>query len=345
MRKSKDVWVLVSVFVLLFVGGYFLAAPSGRDEFRTPTSYNPDPRGVKAFYTLLGDKLGYRVHRLRVPYTEMPRRARVLIVVAPRQAAEIPNPFHMKDYSITDEEQEALTRWVSKGGIVLFVSDDLAGVPAAFGSDQTMGEGYVYAFSSQHIITNRGMRDYRNAVALLDIIGNHAGKHDLVLFDEYHHGDVESRSIWSYVSRQAWIALGILAVAGIVLCYSRGRRFGAVRSLPASETVRPGYEFVESVGRLYQRAHATDLAARILCDSFKHDLCGRLGMPSDTARHRIAVRLVSDVGGDTPKRVDKLLADCDSYRAGQKPTEPELLEMAREIHQLEKELGLGSIDA
>jgi len=336
MKKSADIWILISVFALLFVGGYFLATPKDRKEFKMPTTYNADPQGVKAFYTLLGEKLDYKVSRLKSPYTKISRAAKVLIVVQPLD--------ELRKYGIKDNERKALIRWVKKGGVVIFLSDELEGVPAVFGSDQEMDRGYVYAFNSKRIITNKGMRNYRNAVKLLGIIDKHASKHDLILFDEYHHGDIERRSIWSYVSRQVWIAFGTLIIAGSVLCYSRGRRFGAVRNLPVADNIRPGYEFVESVARLYQRAHATDLAADILCKSFKNKLCTRLGMPSDAARERIAIRLESDIGGDMPAKIDKLFADCESFGAGQKPTEQELLDMARKIHQLEKELGLGSIE-
>lgn len=349
MKRSRDIWVLVVVFILLVGAGFFLALPSHREEYTVSTTYNADPLGVKAFYTLLGERLGYTVGRLRKPYTEMPGNARLLIVVQPAtigiEMDEDARQLLGDALGISDEERAALQSWVRRGGTVMFLSDNLAGVPATFGSDRRIGKGHVYAFSSREMITNRGMRDPRNAVKLLGIIDRHAGKRDLVLFDEYHHGDKERRPLWSYVSRQVKFAMALLLAAGLVLCHTRGRRFGAVRNLPKSETVRPGYEFVESVGRLYQRAHAADLAARILCASFRQALCARFGMPADSPRDAIARRLASDIGGGLPKRVDAVLADCDRLVAGQKPDEPELLRVATEIVTLEKEMRLGSIGA
>jgi hypothetical protein len=343
-KSSTDTWVLLAVFVGLLIGGYILAAPNQRDEYKVSTTYNADPLGVKAFYTLLGDRLRYNVGRLRKPYTEMPSGARLLICVQPRTKGLGGDLGFGGQYHITKAERDALTQWVRKGGTAVFLADNLEGIPAAFGSDQRMGRGYIYAFNSRRIITNRGMRDYRNALRVLGILDRHVGKDDLILFDEYHHGIAESRSLWSYVSRQVWFAIAVLAVAAGVLCHTRGRRFGAVRSVPKSEGIRPGYEFVESVARLYRRAHASDLAEGILCSSFKHGLCAKLGMPADAPTELISRRILSDLGSETAARVGQVLTACDGNQAGRKPSEQELLDVAREIRELEKELGIGGVN-
>jgi|GEM_PF-1082934 len=343
---GRDTWILAVVFVGLVIGGYFITTPGGRGEIKVSTTYNPDPRGVKAFYTLLGERLGYNVDRLKRPYDKIPSNARVLFVVQPRQKIgdDQPEALIRGRYYITDAECDALTKWIKRGGTVVFLSDNLAGVPAAFGSDQQIGRGFVYAFSSRYPITNAGMRDYRNAVKFLKIIDRHAGKRDLVLFDEYHHGIAESRSLWSYVSRQVKVAILLIIASLVVLCHSRGRRFGAVRRLPKSDIVRPSYEFVKSVGRLYRRANATNLAAKILCTTFRKELCAKYGISSDESNSSITTLLKSDIDIATLQRVDKLLADCESWaKAGQKPSEQELLHIAREIRNLEEKLGLAGI--
>ncbi len=340
---SRDVWVLLGVFVALVVGGIFLASPQTRTEFKVSTTYNSDPLGVKAFYTLLGDRLGYRVERLRRSYISIPRGAKLLFVVQPRTRAEDDEAISVlsrQPHYITDDETGSLKDWVKRGGVAVFLSDGLSGVPAAFGSDQRLGKGYVYAFSSRKPITNRGMRDYRNALTLLRIIDRHASKRDLILFDEYHHGIGQSRSLWSYAARQVKVAGLILVLAGIVLCHTRGRRFGAVRNTPKSETVRPGYEFVESLARFYRRARATDIAAEALCRSFRQNLCGRLGLPADAPSARIARMLSTTSGAETVNRVSAVLARCRAAEAGEKPTEPELLDLARELQRLERELAV-----
>ncbi len=345
MRTGKyDAWILAIVFFVVVIAGYFLAEPGRRSEIKISTTYNPDPLGVKAFYTLLGERLGYNVDRLKRPYTRMPNETRVLFVVQPisKTVDDLPEILNSKRYYITAAEREALIRWIKRGGTVVFLADNLAGVPASFGSDQQIGQGFVYAFSSRHPITNAGMRDYRNAMKLLRIIEKHASKQDLILFDEYHHGISESRSLWSYVGRQVKVAMILIIASLIVLCHTYGRRFGAVRNLPKSDFVRPSYEFVEAVGRLYRRAKATNLAAKIFCTTFRKELCAKYGISPDVPYSSIIDSLNSDLNSAILQRIERLLAECESWTktAGQKPSEQELLHIAREVCNLEKELGL-----
>lgn len=340
MRRRKDIWFLILLFVLLFVGGIWSVAPQSSKEDKISSTYNPDPNGVKALYTLLGERLGYNVGRLEQPLTDIPKSARVLIVIQP-QTEDPDMPELFQSSYIDDEQSRALRDWVKRGGTVMFYSDNLEGVPAAFGSDQKIGRGWVYAVNSRKPITNRGMRDTSNAVEIVRRIERHAGKKDLILFDEYHHGFSSGDSFWSQISRQVWVATGIVLLSAVLLCFTYGRRFGAIRELPKESTLRPGFEFVKSAGRLYERSGASDLAAEILCRSFKRRLCAKLGLPSDASSETVVSRLTPEIGA----RVSALLSACGSYAAGHKPSKHELLEVASQIHELEQELRLGRIDA
>ena len=129
MRRNKDAWILIVLFLILLAGGYFAATGDRGAESELSTSFNPDKKGVKAFHTLL-DRLGFRPRQLRTPYDEIPADARVLIVVQPTERIEDP---------------EALRDWVRRGGVVIFASDKLEGVPAAFGWNHQLGKGHIYA--------------------------------------------------------------------------------------------------------------------------------------------------------------------------------------------------------
>lgn len=336
MKPSKDMWLLIGMFLLLVIGGLFMTVPDSHQWSTVSSSYNPCPKGVKAFYTLLSQKLGYRTDRLVQPYNEIPGNARVLIVVQP-----------LRKYEIDFAETRALKKWVNRGGIAIFLSDSLSGVPAAFGSTQRIGEGAVYSFNSRRLVTNEGVRNYRNAMKVLSILSASADKSDLILFDEYHHGmvETETKSFIDTMSSQTKIALGILFISGLVLCYSRGRRFGAVRALPETDKSRPGFEFVESVARLYSRAHAASAAADILCGSFRHSLCPKLGLPVDASRGEIVQRTREDVTDEYANKVDSLLATCERAKAGNQLSEQELVNITKDIIRLEKELNLARVDA
>ncbi len=329
MRPSRDVWILILVFVVLVVAGYFVAAPDERETSDVSSSYSADPKGVKAFYTLLGERLGYKVERLIRPWTDIPRKADVLIVVEPLEVVPI-----------GPHEVWSLEKWIKDGGTAIFVLDNPALVPTQFHRTKKLGKGEVYAFSSRSVITNEGLRGDTSSLAVLNAVADHAKPGDVVVFDEYHHATMESQSIFAMMSRKVKVALVIMLAAGLILCHTRARRFGAVRRLPSPESIRPGYEFVESVARLYQRAHAADLAADILCKSFRRELCQKLGLAADADRDAIVRRLGPGTQDSVKERVNDLLRGCDGLSAGQRLSESELVTVASEVRSLEQELGL-----
>ncbi len=327
MKLSRDALVLI---VLL---GIAAALPltqrsNRRADTGISTSYSNYDSGVKAVYTLLGDRLGYNVDRLLAPYTEMPGAARVLVVVAP-----------VRSSPIEQEELQALDRWIEAGGTALFISDSLQGIPARYGATRAMGKGFIYAINDREVITNKGVKDYRNALKVVNIVAKHAGRDDLVLFDEYHHGLGRSKlgSVLLHTQRQVKTGAAVIAVALLALCYSKGRRFGAVRSLPSREYRRPESEYVESVARLYQKAGAADVAADILINSVKQRLCLKLGLAPDAPLETIARRLESEGHTGAAVAVRRL---TPSAQAGQRISKSELMNIARETHLVEKELGL-----
>ena len=86
MRRRTDAGLVIVLFLVAFVGMYHLAGHERTEENKVSTTYNADCYGVKAFYTLLGERLGFRVGRLTESYARIPRQARVLVVVQPLSA-------------------------------------------------------------------------------------------------------------------------------------------------------------------------------------------------------------------------------------------------------------------
>ncbi|MCL4499549.1 MAG: DUF4350 domain-containing protein, partial [Chloroflexi bacterium] len=178
MKRSSDIWILATLFALLFIGIYFFASPGPDMESKASTTYNPDPRGVKAFYTLLG-RLGYPTGRLVRPYTEMPKNAGVLIVVAPHPPMPTSGqPQYASKYYITDAESDALAKWVRNGGTVLFFSNKLKGVPEDFMKTRALGKGHIHAFDSSPMITNKGLRNPKSAQTLVNLVTRTSGLPD-----------------------------------------------------------------------------------------------------------------------------------------------------------------------
>ncbi|MGI6294906.1 MAG: DUF4350 domain-containing protein [Armatimonadota bacterium] len=333
MRPSKDAWFLIGVFVMLVVLMALFSTRQPRSTSTVSTSYSTNEYGVKAFYTLLGERLGYNVARLHDPYNQLPADSKVLLVIQP-----------LDEHPIAPEETAALQRWVNDGGVVVFLASSTKQLPAGFKTNRSIGKGQVYVRLTKDLLTNKSLADYRRALPVLDLISAHARPNtanDLILFDEYHHGLQRSKPIAfiGFFPQQIRIAAVIIAVALIALGYGQARRFGAVRGLPESNSRRPEFEYVESVARLYERAGASDLAADILLQSFRQRLCRSFGLNSDSDSRAIVERLQNRLDKQTATSIKRLL---DSDKSGTELTQPELLSMARQIHALETKLLKGN---
>lgn len=333
MKLSRDALFLIVLFGLLVAVLSIFTSRTPKIDSDISTTYSVGPRGVKAFYTLLGERLGYNVQRLYTPYNEMPADAKVLVVIQPLSATPI-----------APAEQSALQSWVSGGGVAIFITDSpQRRVPAIFARSRSLGRGAIYVFDSRKVITNEGMKDYRNAMRIISLISSHASPNSstkqggLILFDEYHHGLGRSKTAMLLIHVPFQIKLGVVVIAFALISfgYSKARRFGAVRSLPESQNLRPEFEFVESVARLYQRAGRPELAASILTTSMRQRLCRKLGLPADAPQTTIIQLVESHY---TPQIASDIARLLDYEHAGRKISVSTLLSVAQQIRALEDSL-------
>jgi len=169
MRLSRDALLLIGllgaavVFALTYGGG-----KSRKSD--VSTSYSTYDSGVKAVYTLLGDRLG------------CPRRGGTAAVVSDR-TGRTPVAGQV-DSSRRDR------------GIHLGLPPEH---PCAVRDLESHRQGprLCHQLAQSHHqqgrarlqdITNKGARDYRNVMRVVNIIAEHTKPGDLILFDEYHHG-------------------------------------------------------------------------------------------------------------------------------------------------------------
>ncbi|HEX7481206.1 MAG TPA: hypothetical protein VF331_25620 [Polyangiales bacterium] len=115
------------------------------------------------------------------------------------------------------------------------------------------GRGRIIVLASASMFQNRDLLPSQGGALFARLLRSYASTGP-VLFDEYHLGVGERRSLMRYL-RQAGampIALRCLLIAGLLL-WRAGARFGAVRQpLPAAP--RGSASFVAAMGRLYQSA-------------------------------------------------------------------------------------------
>ncbi len=159
-----------------------------------------------------------------------------------------------------------------------------------------VGQGEAVWWSTPLPMTNRGLKEDASLSLLLASIGTSDRR---ILFDESLHGD--AASVWDQARglpiRSLLIQSGMVAV---LLVLSFGRRSGPVRSVTQIVRSSP-LEFAESMGHLYNKAGATQVAtagARRRLLRYLHERCG---LSHDTLRRKpgdIAEALQHRLGGD-----------------------------------------------
>jgi hypothetical protein len=130
------------------------------------------------------------------------------------------------------------------------------------------GRGHVIVLASASVFENAEVRESQGAVLLSRVLSAYAPG-DAVLFDEYHLGVGERRSLMRYL-REVGAAKLALLVAFIVLLslWRAGARFGALHS-SAPPIPQGTASFVSAMGQLYASVHddagATAILVRRAC--------------------------------------------------------------------------------
>jgi hypothetical protein len=159
-----------------------------------------------------------------------------------------------------------------------------------------VGKGEAIWWSTPLPMTNRGLKEDASLKLLLASIGSPGRR---VLFDESLHG--EAASIWDQAKGLPIRSLLLQSgVVGVLLVLSFGRRHGPVRS--AVQLVRTSpLEFAESMGHLYNKAGATQVATDAAKRKLLRYLHERCGLTKNVLRRRpteIAEALHVRLGGD-----------------------------------------------
>ena len=169
------------------------------------------------------------------------------------------------------------------------------------------GEGTVIVLSDPYLMTNAGLSEGDNLNLLVNILLTYAEDTKTVYIDEYHHGFERKPTVLHLLKGTSfgW-ALVQVALAVILLMYSRARRFGRPKPV-FREAHRSSMEYVTSLAGIYRTAQAADIALWNLYEQ----------------------RLRSVRRPD--ENIRELMALCESKMKDQKLTEKELLELSRRI--------------
>jgi len=203
--------------------------------------------------------------------------------------------------------------------------------------DYAYGGGRVVVLSDPYVVANAGINRADNLLLAVNVV---AGAGGLVAFDEYHQGYGTTRhELFAYFAGTPilWM-FGQAAVVLLAVVWTRGRRFA--RPLPAPRVDRRSkLEFVASMAELQQRARAYDLAVENIYARTRRALSRYAGLAAGAPAADLAARVAARSGRDA-RHLAALLQECEDAIAGARLSPRRAVELARQLRELERDLGI-----
>lgn len=158
-----------------------------------------------------------------------------------------------------------------------------------------LGQGDVIWLASAMPFTNATISERQNLTFFLNMMG---GTNSRILWDEYYHGSRESLGGYIAGTPIVWA----LVQAGLIymfLIVGYGRRTGPLRK-PVVESRLSPLEFVETLGALYHRAHASGSAVETEWQRFRFLVTRRLGLPVSATVQQMYAGIRDRLGWSEP---------------------------------------------
>jgi hypothetical protein len=349
---------------------YVLRPVPAQQAVGRPSSYSTDWLGTKAAFLLLQES-GYRVERWESPPEELPEDAaattlifaepsergtsaeraavsrfvsaggRLLVMgasgasFAPQSAsvgipdsdltpklfsALLPSPLSRNAPEVT---MVAPDEWSSLAPSQLAIYDR-KGKPGVVW--YRYGKGQVIWWAIASPISNGSIREKGNLALFMNSVGP---PNSHVLWDEYFHGMRRSLSSYFAETPLPWAGLQI-ACAFAAALFTFSRRSGPVR-MPAGESRLSPLEFVDTLGSLYQSAHAAPAAVEIVYQRLRLSLMRRLGIPARAKLQELCQAAADHLGW--PANVFfNTLSDAERATRDINLEDTEALELVGELH-------------
>jgi hypothetical protein len=168
------------------------------------------------------------------------------------------------------------------------------------------GRGHVIALASASMLQNQMLATSGGGVLFARLMRAYGGRGP-VLFDEYHLGVGERRSLMRYLRQMgAFPYLGQLMLVALIALWRGGARFGGVREperTPAASTA----SFVAALGGLFARAGDASSALRILAKQALARIAAYHHLPH-VAPDRLSAALAETGRGDAAEAVQRIAA-------------------------------------
>jgi hypothetical protein len=274
----------------------------------------------------------------------MPSRFMGAMTISRRKAAEAPTPTPTPDEDYDSEEYEPPPKREGSNSYVRNLNKvspapvvHLRNDHGALLVDYPYGAGRVVLLSDPYIVANNGIGRADNLLLAVNVVAAGGG---LIAFDEFHQGRAATQNaLFQYFSGTPVMAIcAQLALIGIAIVWSQGRRFGRPLPLPFVDR-RSKLEFVASMAELQQRAKAHDLALENIYARVRRVLVRHAGLSNSSPRAEIA-RRVAMRSGINQQELETLMRNCEDTINGAATSARDSLRMAQRLREIEAGLGL-----
>lgn len=356
--------------IVLFGLTFALAPAPSQQSIGYPSSYSSEWAGAKAAFLLLNN-LGYKAEHWERSPEELPAEPQgtVLVLAEPFEQASseermairrfvsgggrvlalggaaasfVPDAsaVQVPDWNLQSKTYPALspsplTRDAPE--IAMVAPDDWtahkASQLAVYGTTDKpvvvsyhIGRGEVIWWASASPLTNGLIREKGNLALFLNAAGPTSSR---ILWDEYFHGARGSLASYFAETPLPWAGLQI-GIAFLAALFTFSRRAGPVR-VPAVESRLSPLEFVETLGDLYQSAHASPAAVGVAYQRFRTSLSRKLGVPTKAKLPELVRAAAGRFGWPETALLDTLARSERAMRSIN-PDEKEALELVRQLH-------------
>jgi hypothetical protein len=236
--------------------------------------------------------------------------------------ALLPSPITRDAAEITMVSPDTFTSsvhpWLAQYGL----NDEIAVV------SYPVGKGEVIWWASASPLSNGSIRDKDNLAFFLNCIGTRTDTP--IYWDEYFHGARASLASYFMNGPLPWAGLQI-GIAFVAILFTFSRRAGPTR-LPGTESRLSPLEFVDTLGGLYQSAHASPAAVAVAYRRFRLALSRKLATPPRAKLPEISRAASSKFGWPEQSLLDTL-ARSERAMRNINLDEKEALYLVRQLHE------------
>ena len=201
-----------------------------------------------------------------------------------------------------------------------------------------LGRGEILWWAGATPLTNAGITHDGNLNLFLNAVGSengNASERPTIYWDEYFHGQRDS--LWAYIEKTplAWGLLQI-AILGFAVLFTFSRRSGPI-AMPATVSRLWPLEFVDTIGGLYERAHAEPAMVGAVYQRFRSLLTRKLRLPLTTDDAALAKAVRVRIGWQGDELGETLRRAAVASRAAKVPP-GDALEIIHRLESLEDQL-------